>query len=101
FHASATRTNEKIYLTVITVSTAIASTNESYQSDEEQRKQAFIAEFSKAAAAGCAWDLGCNTGLYSEILLKNGTHTVVGFDFDLYALEAAVDRATSKNLQLL
>jgi ribosomal protein L11 methylase PrmA len=78
-----------------------ASTNESYQSDEERRKQAFIAEFSKTAAAGCAWDLGCNTGLYSEILLRNGTRTVVGFDFDLHALEAAVDRATSKKLQLL
>jgi len=63
--------------------------------------QEFIAEFSRAAAAECAWDLGCNTGLYSEILLRNDTKLVVGFDFDVQALETAVERASSKNLQLL
>jgi len=78
-----------------------ATSNESYRGSEENRKQEFIAEFSRAAAAECAWDLGCNTGLYSEILLRNDTKLVVGFDFDVQALETAVERASSKNLQLL
>lgn len=78
-----------------------ASSNESYRGTEESRKQEFIAEFSRAAAPQCAWDLGCNTGLYSEILLRNDAKSVVGFDFDVQALESAVERASSKNLQLL
>ena len=78
-----------------------SSSNESYQGDEEGRKQAFIAEFSRAAAARCVWDLGCNTGLYSEIMIENGAERVIGFDFDTLALEAAVARATDKNLAML
>ena len=78
-----------------------SSCNQSYRDDEESKKQTFIAEFSRSAVPGCAWDLGCNTGLYSEILLRNGAQSVVGFDFDVQALEAAVDRASKGRLQLL
>ena len=78
-----------------------ATSNKSYRYDEEGRKQEFIAEFSRSFGPGCAWDLGCNTGLYSEIMLQNGAKSVVGFDFDLQALEAAIDRASSGSLQML
>jgi ribosomal protein L11 methylase PrmA len=75
--------------------------NGSYAEDEESKKQEFIARFSLAISASCAWDIGCNTGKYSETLLQNDTKSVIGFDFDLNALEAAVARASGKHLQFL
>jgi ribosomal protein L11 methylase PrmA len=78
-----------------------ATNNVSYRSGEEGRKQEFVAQFSRSVTPGCAWDIGCNTGLYSELLLQNGTRSVVGFDFDLQALEAAADRASNGRLHLL
>lgn len=78
-----------------------ATSNVSYRSDEESRKKEFVAQFSRSVEPDCTWDIGCNTGLYSEVLLQNGTGSVVGFDFDHLALEAAVDRASSGELRLL
>ena len=75
--------------------------NDSYAGDEEGKKQEFIARFSRAVAPSCAWDMGCNTGRYSEVLLQNAARNVIGFDFDLNALEAGVARASAKHLPLL
>lgn len=75
--------------------------NDSYAEDEESRKREFIARFSLAISPSCAWDIGCNTGRYSETLLQNGAESVIGSDFDLNALEAAVARASAKHLQFL
>ena len=75
--------------------------NDSYAGDEEGKKQQFVAQFSLAATPSCAWDIGCNTGKYSEVLLQNATKSVIGFDFDLNALETAVARASSKRLHIL
>lgn len=46
-------------------------------------------------------DLGCNAGEYSEVALNAGASRVIGFDFDHGALNAAVARATAKELDLL
>ncbi|WP_249144427.1 class I SAM-dependent methyltransferase [Bradyrhizobium lablabi] len=75
--------------------------NVSYAGDEESRKRAFVAEFSRAAAPSCAWDLGCNTGEYCEVLLRNNAKSAIGFDLDHNALEAAVGRASTGRLQFL
>jgi ribosomal protein L11 methylase PrmA len=75
--------------------------NDSYAEDEESKKREFIARFSLAVAPSCTWDIGCNTGKYSEILLQHDAKSVIGFDFDLNALEAAVARASSRRLQFL
>jgi ribosomal protein L11 methylase PrmA len=75
--------------------------NDSYAGDEEGKKREFIARFSLAAAPSCAWDMGCNTGGYSEILLQNNAKSVIGFDFDLNALDTAVARSSSRHLQFL
>jgi len=75
--------------------------NESYAADEEERKRDFIAQFSQPLAPACAWDMGCNTGKYSEVLLQTGTKSIVGFDFDFDALETAVSRASTKHLHFL
>jgi SAM-dependent methyltransferase len=75
--------------------------NDSYGEVEEEKKRDFIAQFSQSLAPACAWDVGCNSGKYSEVLLQNGTKSIVGFDFDFDALEAAVSRAAIKHLHFL
>ena len=73
----------------------------SYSPGSEAQKRDFIAQFARAATPSCAWDLGCNSGRYCEVLLHNGTASVIGFDSDVDALDAAVERATVKHLALL
>jgi len=77
-----------------------AETN-SYSSDEEQAKRRFVAEFVAAARPETVWDLGCNTGEYSELALTSGAGRVIGFDSDQTALERACHRAQSRDLDLL
>ena len=45
--------------------------------------------------------MGCNDGEYSELSLKNGSENVIGFDFDINAIDKAYQRALSKNLNFL
>lgn len=75
--------------------------NVSYAGDEERRKQDFVADFARRRLPACAWDIGCNTGRYAEALLANGAGSVVGFDSDLDALEAAASRASAGGLNFL
>jgi ribosomal protein L11 methylase PrmA len=77
------------------------SGNTSYSDSEESRKRDFIGRFSQAHAPSRAWDLGCNTGRYSQALLQNQTRSVVGLDSDLNALESAVTRAADASLHFL
>jgi len=66
---------------------AYGASNDSYAANEERAKQEFIAQFARTVAPACAWDVGCNTGVYSGILLKHGAKSVVGFDSDVAALD--------------
>jgi ribosomal protein L11 methylase PrmA len=72
-----------------------------YDSQEEQAKRKFVATFCEATKPNLLWDIGCNTGEYSEVALASGAGRVVGFDFDQGALERAYARATAKKLKLL
>jgi ribosomal protein L11 methylase PrmA len=72
-----------------------------YSSDEASAKKAFIAKFSSAVKPGILWDLGCNTGDYSNVALKNGAECSIGFDFDHGALELAFSRASEESLNFL
>jgi ribosomal protein L11 methylase PrmA len=73
----------------------------SYGSEEEQAKRRFVASFCEAVRPDLLWDLGCNTGEYSELALTAGAARVIGFDFDQKALERAYARAAHKNLPFL
>jgi ribosomal protein L11 methylase PrmA len=73
----------------------------SYNSDEASEKKAFIAKFSNTVKPGILWDLGCNTGDYSDVALDNGAAYSVGFDFDHGALELAFSRASEECLSFL
>ncbi|HEX2134911.1 MAG TPA: class I SAM-dependent methyltransferase [Microvirga sp.] len=72
-----------------------------YDSSEEQAKKRFVAAFCEAVKPKLLWDVGCNTGEYSEVALSAGAGEVVGFDFDQGALERAYARASHKALPLL
>ncbi len=72
-----------------------------YASNEETAKRRFIAEFTGKVKPQMLWDLGCNSGEYSEVALENGAGRVIGFDIDHGALERSYARATAKSLDML
>lgn len=75
--------------------------NTSYEAAERSAKGAAIAELVSVIKPDMFFDLGCNSGEYSEIALNNGAQRAVGFDFDFGALEAAVARVEERNLNFL
>jgi ribosomal protein L11 methylase PrmA len=73
----------------------------SYSGGDEERKRAFVAQFSLATRPARTCDVGCNTGYYAEVLLQSGARSVIGFDSDTGALEQAVSRASMAQLNFL
>jgi ribosomal protein L11 methylase PrmA len=72
-----------------------------YTPDERAAKTRFVGDAIRASGARTVWDLGCNSGEYSEIALGNGAQSVIGFEPDPGALNAAFKRATTKGLNFL
>jgi ribosomal protein L11 methylase PrmA len=72
-----------------------------YTAEERAAKQRFVGDVVRGAAPKMVWDLGCNSGEYSEIALQNGAANVVGFEPDAGALNAAFERASAKALNFL
>lgn len=66
--------------------------NTSYADEEAAGKRQFVAEMVAATKPGLLFDLGCNSGDYSQVALDAGAGSVVGFDFDHAALELAFNR---------
>lgn len=73
----------------------------SYSQDEGTAKRRFIADFVMDARPRLLWDIGCNSGDYSAAAIEAGAQQVIGFDFDLKALDGAFDRATAQDLPFL
>lgn len=72
-----------------------------YESDEVTEKQNFVSSFIQKTKPETVWDIGCNTGEYSELALKSGAHHVIGFDYDQIALEKSFERAEKNGLNFL
>ncbi len=72
-----------------------------YEPDEIKQKHNFITNFIQKTKPETVWDLGCNTGEYSELALNAGAKHVIGFDFDQSALEKSFKRAENNNLNFL
>ncbi len=72
-----------------------------YNDSERGAKHAFIEEYVRSARPKTVIDLGCNTGEYSERAIASGATSVIGFDFDVQALDRAYENATARNLSLL
>lgn len=77
-----------------------ASAN-SYEAGEAAAKRAFVTDFATAVRPGRLIDMGCNTGEYAKAALEGGAGSVIGFDFDHPAIDAAYRRASGENLNFL
>jgi ribosomal protein L11 methylase PrmA len=73
----------------------------SYSPHEELAKKEFVERFVREVRPDMLWDLGCNSGEYSEAALRAGAARVVGFDYDQGCLERTAARARDRNLDLL
>jgi len=72
-----------------------------YTADERQAKVKFVSEAVRAAGPQMLWDLGCNSGEYSEVALESGARNVIGLEPDVGAVNAAYQRACAKQLAFL
>lgn len=77
-----------------------SSTN-SYSISETEIKKQFVADFASKMRPNMVWDLGCNTGTYSSVMLNNGARSVIGFDSDPATVDAAFRFAQSEQLNFL
>ena len=75
--------------------------NRTYSGTEEHEKRRCVAEFVARTKPDRLCDMGCNTGEFSEIALEAGAGTVIGFDMDHHAIEAAFARAVERELSFL
>lgn len=64
----------------------------SYADAEAAAKRAFVGEMVAAVKPGLLFDIGCNSGDYSEAAFDAGARRIVGFDFDHGALERSFRR---------
>jgi ribosomal protein L11 methylase PrmA len=71
--------------------------NNTYLPDDVVRKSNAIQSFCGRHRPGMLFDLGCNTGFYSDLSLRHGAGYVVGFDFDQRAVERAHARLEHTN----
>jgi ribosomal protein L11 methylase PrmA len=72
-----------------------------YAQTEAEAKRAFVMRCVQHESPDVVWDIGCNSGYFSEAALAAGAARVIGFDADLGALEQAVRRAQIKKLEFL
>ncbi len=73
----------------------------SYSDEEVRTKQNLIAEFVRTTSPQTVWDLGCNSGDYSQVAIDAGAKRSIGFDVDQGALEAAFARGQADGLDIL
>lgn len=77
------------------------ASDNSYSEYAAIQKRRFIETFAAEVKPDVLWDFGCNTGDYSAAALASGAKYVVGFDFDLAAIDKAFARARDKELAFL
>ena len=77
------------------------SANNSYSNEDKNKKIDFVSNFCKENNFDLMADLGCNDGEYSNLCLKNGCKKVIGFDFDINAINRAYVNASKENLNFL
>jgi ribosomal protein L11 methylase PrmA len=72
-----------------------------YSDSESAAKAEFVQEAVGAWRPALLWDIGCNTGVYSELAFRAGARLVIGFESDPMALEQAFARAGQANLPFI
>jgi ribosomal protein L11 methylase PrmA len=77
------------------------ASNNSYAPEAEAGKRKFVESIVAEIAPRLVWDLGSNTGAYSELAVRAGAASVIAFDSDLGAVERLYARAVDKKLPIL
>jgi ribosomal protein L11 methylase PrmA len=77
------------------------SINNTYSDLDKIQKKDCIKEFCKKNTFDLIADLGCNNGEYSILSLNNGCKKVVGFDFDINAIDEAYKKSKVENFDFL
>ncbi len=77
------------------------SSNNSYSKEEEKLKKDIVKKFFEKNQFNLIADLGCNDGIYSNLALKNGCKNVIGFDFDINAIDNAYLKSKNDELNFL
>jgi ribosomal protein L11 methylase PrmA len=72
-----------------------------YGTEELDAKRAFVGDFVAKTKPHQLWDVGCNTGEFSELALEAGATEVIGFDYDQGALDLAFARGNDRDLKFL
>jgi ribosomal protein L11 methylase PrmA len=66
--------------------------NNSYDAERRAAKHEFVGKAVAGVAPRLLFDIGCNSGDFSQTALDYGAESVAGFDFDFGALERAFSR---------
>ncbi|MDC3125834.1 hypothetical protein OA418_03250 [Candidatus Pelagibacter sp.] len=77
------------------------SSNNSYSIVDEEKKKDIVSDFIKKNKFNLIADIGCNDGVYSYLALKNGCKNIIGFDFDINAINRAFLKSKEENLNFL
>ncbi len=77
------------------------SKNNSYSKQDKDKKKSCVINFIKNNKFETVADIGCNNGEYSLLSIKNGCKKVIGFDFDINAIDDAYNYFKKKNLNFL
>lgn len=64
----------------------------SYDATRRSAKHEFVAQAVADVAPDLLFDIGCNSGDFSQTALDAGARNIIGFDFDFGALERAFSR---------
>ena len=83
-----------------TVWSDYASCN-SYDAAQRDAKHAFVVELTRLVQPRMVFDVGCNSGDFTETAIASGAQSAVGFDFDFGALEQAFARFDKSRAQVL
>lgn len=73
----------------------------SYADVSRDAKRKFVANAVASSDRGAVFDIGCNSGDFSQVALDAGAKSVVGFDFDFGALERAYARFSASGGNVL
>ena len=76
-------------------------TNNSYDAEMAATKHAFVAKLAAEIQPAQLFDIGCNSGDYTQTAIDHGARHVVGFDFDFGALEQAFARFSKADAPVL
>jgi len=72
-----------------------------YQQDQLELKERFVASALQKSRPADVLDIGCNTGRFSEIALRSGARAVVSIDTDEAVIDKLWEKSRAENLNIL